>query len=164
MGLFATLAEALSNASTLTGYARVLFGHKKLPLSGSPRRIVLFPASGKLEGPADRRALADEITVMAAHIWGRDEDDVQDLTARLFQALDEQAVGSAAGAGLRWVYEPGTVEWETVGDTSQQGESKVVQFSIAIALNRVVGRTGTVEATQIEGSPDTGTISILPDP
>lgn len=105
--------------------------------------------------------MADEYTVITAHIWGRDEDDCNDLTARLLQALKEQADGEAEVPGLFWKYDPGEVDWETQPDTSVQGTVKTVTFSVVIALDRVApGGVGTVESVQIEGTPAANTITL----
>lgn len=156
---FSDLIAALQATTALSGYATVLLGRKKLPMTGAkPKRIVIFPVTATMKAPADRRSLTDEMPVLAAHIWGVDYDDVQDLTARLFQALEQQAAGDETGGGFSWKYDPGTVEWETKADASEQGESKIVQFSIVLSLDRAQLGTGTVHKVQIEGEPDVGTL------
>ncbi len=160
LGPFARLTLLLKNTVALRGEVVLLFGRKSLPLVGKPGRIVIYPVGGNMNGPANKLAISDEWIVLAAHIWGRTEDHVQQMHDLLYQALVEQAAGRGDEAGFFWKYDPGSITWETKPDTSAQGEEKTVEFSIYRPTPRAGEGHAVVENVRSTVPRDAVTIDI----
>lgn len=128
------LAQKLSQAPTLKGFAKVLVGKNALPLGRSPPSVVIYPWSGGYTDPQDNvDSFADVDLKLAARLWGRSDDEAWDLRARFIAAMWWQAIGdptnpddSVAGVFFKLVDET----WDITPDTAAQGQELEVLFII----------------------------------
>lgn len=124
-----------------------------MPRSGSPPRVVIYPASGviKVARRLDR-SLKDVDRTVIAHLWGSDFDQLEELEARFFQSLDYQGVGglpSASSAVPGEYWQAFEEQWNIHPDTATQGEEVYLVLTAINSIEKVAQKFGHVDSVAI---------------
>lgn len=144
---------------------RVLLGARNMAKSGNPPRVVLFPTEGAIKTARDLTlAIRDVDRIIVAHLWGRDFDELQELEARFFQALDYQASpqpsnpSPTVGPGLYW--QATREDWDVTQDSDKNGESVFVTLASLNSIDKIPPTTGQVLVTLIQSVTTTLTAQL----
>lgn len=148
-----TLAKRLTGSQHLRNRAEVLpYGAPSMARQTAPNRIVLFATEGgglaparPAGGPLGAVALRDLDQTIKAPVWGATLPVAWDIAVRLVWALEEQAQGH--DDGLFWRLDG--FNWLVAEDTTQQGASVEVHFTVRLPIPPAPQSTGTITDTSI---------------
>lgn len=142
-----TLGKALQQTTAFLGHVEVLIGIDCKARTTAAQRIVIYPADGSFKARSNSPSIIDLDLTVAVALWGSSLPHLWDLLRRLAQAYDEHR-SAATNTGPLWEWQ--SAAFATEPDTSNQGESCVVQFvARALPLEPPAAYAGLVDTYSI---------------